>query len=397
MDTILEEADDLVIDEAFISEMEQFSDELNEEIDGILKRESFFSAQKNEENRSKLNDYVASDSVKALQIPEYILERYKNLEMYCNTSFVNPDDMRWFHYISRAIELHFQTSSNLPNAAEKALFRTLSLQSREQNLPSTLIDDLVSLMMEYIYAGSFTPVVFQGKPGCGKTETAKIIAKFLGLRYYQISCSAIGYGNGMFGTGAFYKSADCGELWKGILHTQVLNPFYIIDELDKTVRASDRIPVDEELLTVLNDEDRNVPDNFIGFPISLKRSPIIFTCNDIEKVSAPLRDRCRIFSFPDPRIDQLLSIINEYADSLVRDRYHGKMTIDKTGLEATVKLLLRSGMTSIRQHKKMVENACRFAYREYLRSEKDIPKVTFEMLKLSGSSLLQTNSKSIGF
>lgn len=227
------------------------------------------------------------------------------------------------------------------------------------------------MILEYWKTRRVKPILIHGPAGCGKTMAAITLTKIAGMKYYLTSATACDHRHGVLGEGGAYKSADIGELWRGILQTLTLNPAFIFDEIDKISRSSEHLSIESEFLSILNDENRLFTDNYLGFPASLSRSIIIFTCNEIQAVSEPLKDRCAIYAFKEVPLERMLCIIEEYAADLIRTVYSGTLVLNPNALRNGVQKLYQSGIHSIRQHKNLVENSFKQAYGRYLTTNRE--------------------------
>ena len=91
-------------------------------------------------------------------------------------------------------------------------------------------------------------------------------------------------------------------------------------------------------------------------PISTRFMPIIFTANEIERISEPLLDRCMVFEYPEASVEQLFSICKDYCAQLLKqNNYAERVILDASTLFDGIKLLYTYNH-SIRQHKCIVEN-----------------------------------------
>lgn len=328
------------------------------EIRTLLKR-----AAQNSENFFPVGGekFTFSDDVKA---------KLKRIEDLRKSGRNSTDEENWANYVTRIRKLSYYHPEVLNHTNEKLAFRKIINACEKHHLPNDFALEMGPAILEYWKTGRIKPILIHGPAGCGKTMAAIILTKIAGIRYYLTSATACDHRHGVLGEGGSYKSADIGELWRGILQTLTLNPAFIFDEIDKISRSSEHLSIESEFLSILNDDSRQFTDNYLGFPASLSHSIIIFTCNDIQTVSEPLKDRCVIYAFNEVPLERMLLIIEEYAENLIRTSYAGALVLNPNALRKGVEKLYQKGIHSVRQHKNLIENSFKQAYGRYLTTDK---------------------------
>ena len=309
----------------------------------------------------------------ACVVPESAEEKLKKLKMQSLRPGAQQDESSklWIEYVEKLKTLGVTRTRFADSRDERLVYKTLLEECRREHLPESFASEMVSSIIEYTKTGTMKPVLLQGPAGSGKTTGAVILARIMGLSHVLISATRAEHGHGLYGEGSSYKSPDVGELIRGVLECESLSPVFIIDEVEKVPEGTSRASLDDQLLTVLSDSEREVFDNFLGFSVPLRSAPIIMTCNDLDKLSEPFKDRCVIYNFTDVELERMLPIISEYAKKRVDGVYKSSLILDTDVLESYVCKLYTSGVRSVRRHQQLVDTALKGAYRKYLESDAD--------------------------
>lgn len=133
-----------------------------------------------------------------------------------------------------------------------------------------------------------------GSMGVGKTMLVKEgICKALDLPFGFIALGGASDGAFLDGHGFTYEGSSYGKIAEIIMKTQVMNPVFFFDELDK-VSSSHRGDEIIGILTHLTDSSQNERfcDKYFGeIELDLSKSLIVFSYNDETLINPILKDR----------------------------------------------------------------------------------------------------------
>ncbi|MCE8162730.1 MAG: endopeptidase La [Candidatus Moeniiplasma glomeromycotorum] len=143
-------------------------------------------------------------------------------------------------------------------------------------------------------------ICLEGPPGVGKSSLVPTIAKALGRKFTSVSLSGVYDAAEIQGHRTTYIGALPGRIIQKMKEVQVINPVFLIDEVDK-VSSDYRTNPAYALLRVLDPKfNKEFIDNYLGENVPYNLSEVMFICtaNNTHYLPRPLRDRMRIIRIP---------------------------------------------------------------------------------------------------
>ncbi len=257
-------------------------------------------------------------------------------------------------------------------------------------------------ILEYIAVKHLTnslkaPILcFSGPPGVGKTSLAKSIARALNRKFVKISLGGTKDESEIRGHRRTYLGSMPGRIVQGMKKAGVINPVFLLDEIDKLGSDYKGDPA-SALLEVLDPEQNKMfSDNYLEEPYDLSNVLFIATCNYLEYVPAPLRDRLEIIN---------LSSYTEIEKLHIAKNHLIPKQIEQNGLEVkkikfsddAILHIIRyyTKESGVRQLERTIGSVCRkLAVRTLKNKTKTAIKVTIKLTKeLLGKELFDYTKK----
>ena len=252
---------------------------IQEELGDKVKKESEIETLRKQIQEKKMPDHIEEKAM-------YELSRYETLPASSGESGVIRT------YLDFLIELpwHEQSSDETNiKKAEAALEEThFGLEKVKERIVEYLAVKLLT------GKNPQTILCLVGPPGVGKTSLAQSIASALNRKFVKQSLGGIKDESEIRGHRRTYLGALPGRILQGMKKAKVINPLFLLDEIDKLGSDYKGDPSAAMLEVLDPEQNHRFSDHYLEDQYDLSQVLFISTANYLGNIPAPLRDRMEI-------------------------------------------------------------------------------------------------------
>jgi len=215
----------------------------------------------------------------------------------------------------------------------------------------------LSALSEHPVFALDTPLLLNGPPGIGKTHAVDFLASRLGSTSRVVSCSDQSNGFDLTGLSSGWGTGQPGMIAEMLIADGCSNPVIVLDEVDKASKGDDKSPFEKSLYRLLEKETAgHFVDEYLKVELDASQISWMATSNELEPISAPIRDRFLVINLREPTVAERFAIARGVYANLLDDNAWGKH-FDPELSSAVVEEVAVSEGLSIRDMKKILRSA----------------------------------------
>ncbi|MCH1941004.1 endopeptidase La [Holdemania massiliensis] len=243
-------------------------------------------------------------------------------------------------------------------------------------------------IMEYLAVKQMTqslnaPILcLVGPPGVGKTSLAKSVARALDRKFVKASLGGVRDEAEIRGHRRTYLGSLPGRIIQGMKKAGVINPVFLIDEIDKMASDYKGDP-SSAMLEVLDPEQNKLfSDNYLEEPYDLSKVMFIATANTLDSIPAALRDRLEIIELSSYTEVEKVSIAQEHLIRKQAEINGLKPSQFKLGDEELIYLIRHyTREAGVRQLERVIASLCRKSVLTIMKDGKRSVKVSKKLIQ----------------
>lgn len=220
-----------------------------------------------------------------------------------------------------------------------------------------------------------------GPPGVGKTSLAQSVARAIDRKFTRMSLGGVHDEAEIRGHRRTYIGAMPGRIIHGMQTCGVMNPVFLLDEVDK-MSSDFRGDPASALLEVLDPEQNNTfSDHYVELPFDLSQVFWIVTANTVETIPPALLDRMEVVQLSSYTEDEKVKIAELHL--LPKERQNNGLTAKTLSItEDALRMIIR-GYTreaGVRNLERKIAAVCRKTALRIVNGEAKSAKVTAKNL-----------------
>lgn len=220
------------------------------------------------------------------------------------------------HYIEWVLKIPWEKESddNLDIEFTKSVFEKHHYGMQDVKNRFLEYISVLKLRKEQFAEQSFrAPVLLiVGLVGTGKTTFAYSLAEAMKRQLVRIPFGGMGSATELRGSSRLHLETEPGRIIKGICEAGVKNPIFLLDEIDRIAKESNRDIMG--VLVELLDPAQNhaFRDAYIDYPIDLSHAIFLATANNTGDIATAVMDRMEKISMPSYTDQEKIVIAQRY-------------------------------------------------------------------------------------
>ncbi|HQN75072.1 MAG TPA: endopeptidase La, partial [Bacillota bacterium] len=361
-------------------------------------QKEYYLREKMRAIQEELGDSKQSDAQK-------FLEQIENSDMPVKIKDKALKELKRYEYLSpnssesNVVRTYLETLISIPWAKTTKDEEDINVAIQKLENAHFGLEKVKERIIEYLSVKMLTGknpqtiLCLSGPPGVGKTSLAKSIANALNREFVKTSLGGVHDEAEIRGHRRTYVGALPGRIINGMIKAKVVNPVFLIDEIDK-LAMTDRSDPASALLEVLDPEQNQFfSDHYVEEDYDLSQVLFITTANYLQNIPEPLRDRMEVIELSSYTEIEKFYIAKQFlVEKQIKS--HGLETKKLTITDAAIKVIIRdyTREAGVRQLERLIGSIVRKAIKQIL--TKNLDNITIKQDNLNkylGKPLFKNN------
>ena len=160
------------------------------------------------------------------------------------------------------------------------------------------------------------PTLIWGTAGSGKSTFLRMLMKELGSFTSSVNIGGDGDDHWL-GLSKGFSTGHPSMVLTSLKDSNVINPSFIVDELDKQPPKKEYNNTQDKLLKLLEpSEAENWRETYTGMYLNTSHINWLFTANDIDRIEAPLKSRLQVVRMPLPQKEDVPVLMSNLREEI---------------------------------------------------------------------------------
>jgi len=160
-------------------------------------------------------------------------------------------------------------------------------------------------------------ILLDGPAGVGKSAYLIELSQKLGTLFHSISCASASNGMDLTGLSEKWSNGKYGKIHDLLFNHECPNPIILLDEVEKSGESNH--PFANVLYGLLEKNNAKIfKDEYVQVCMDASAINWFATCNYLDRLDAPIRDRFEVFTVDAPNADDLRKIVPNLYGNIVR-------------------------------------------------------------------------------
>ena len=315
------------------------------------------------------------------KLPKYAIEKIENeIKRLEKSESFSAENSNIRAYIDLVLSIPWKKASKDNNDIQKI---KEILEEGHYGLEEVKERILEFIAVRKLSKGLNSPIIcLVGPPGVGKTSVAKSIADSMGRKFIRMSLGGVKDESEIRGHRRTYIGSMPGRIISGMKDAKVVNPVFLLDEIDKMGSDYKGDPASAMLEVLDPEQNKTFKDHYLEIEYDLSKVLFITTANSLDTIPRPLLDRMEIIQLSGYTDVEKKKIATDYLIPKQLEKHGIKqetINITNEALEKTIADYTREA--GVRNLQRQIAKICRKSAIKIIENDKVEINVNEENLK----------------